>query len=125
MKAAVAKLLELKAKYKDVTGIDLAAAQGGSGKKKGKEAEKKPAEQPKQAAKKAANSAPQKQQPAMAPPAADNDSNNGEALKVEIDAQGELVRKLKSSGGNEVRAILFYYFCWFNYFWACVMHLRN
>uniref|UniRef100_A0A914UZJ9 WHEP-TRS domain-containing protein n=1 Tax=Plectus sambesii TaxID=2011161 RepID=A0A914UZJ9_9BILA len=93
VKAAVAKLLALKAKYKEVTGLDYQAqapAQGSAGGKKGKEAEKKPAEQSKQ-----------QQQSTMAPPATDNESSNGDALKTEIDAQGELVRKLKGSGGSE------------------------
>lgn len=44
-KAAIAKLLELKAKYKEVTGVDLAAA-GGSGKKGKGGGDKKSAEKP-------------------------------------------------------------------------------
>lgn len=83
VKAAVAKLLELKAKYKEVTGVDLAPAPSGG--KKGKGGDKKAAEQPKENTQKAAA------------PAVD-----GDAIKAQVDAQGELVRSLKASGGGAV-----------------------
>jgi hypothetical protein len=104
IKAAVAKLLELKAKYKEVTGTDLTAPAAGGGKKKGKDADKKPAEKPKENTQQATNIASEKQQPTMAPTVEDKGSKDGDALKAEIDAQGELVRKLKGGGGSEVRS---------------------